>query len=647
MFRLSLLAFGLLTSLASAQPNFPEPKTYPPDEATLKEIAAKTAELNAAITAIKKPTPDVEIYLKAAQWIVGHREWYTEKSATQTLDVLAAGLARAKAAKEGKAPWLEARGKPIARGYKSDVDNSVQPYSIQYPAQYDPKKKHRIDIVLHGRDSTLTEVKFLAGKETAKADAKLDHFVVEVYGRGNNAYRWAGEADIWETIAYALVEIGAIYLNDSAEIPQVVLRGFSMGGAGTWHYGLHHPGLFSVMGPGAGFTTTRGYIQNLPAKLPEYIEKCLHIYDAVDYAENAFNLPIIAYSGEKDPQKAAADNIQKLLKDFKEPHIFKHLVVPGLEHQQPAEWLAKCDAEYRAILAKGKKAVERVRFVTYTTRYNLPAEWLSIDGLDEHYAKAVLDAKVAKGVATITTANVRRIALRNGMLKRFGEVGIGSVTIDGQTLKTDPELLVANLKKVDGKWAVTKEKELAEALEKMSNIQGPIDDAFLTRFRVVGSSEKPWNQDIDEHVGEVQQKFAELWDKHLRGQLPTGKGDEQANIILFGDPGSNPAIAAILPKLPIKWSKDALVVNGVKYDAKTHYPALIYPNPKNPNHYIVLNSGHTFKDADFRGTNALLYPRLGDWAVLKPKPTNEDPGAVEVVAAGIFDEFWQFKKVKK
>ena len=324
MLRFSLLALGLFTSVAAAQPNLPEPKIFPPDETTLKEIAAKTAELKAAM---EKPNPDIEIYLKAAEWIVRHGEWYSEKSAKQTLDVLAVGLARAKEAKDGKAPWLEARGKPIARGYKSNVDNSVQPYSIEFPAQYDPKKKYRIDIVLHGRDSTLTEVKFLAGKVGVKADAKLDHFVVEVYGRGNNAYRWAGEADVWEAIGKAIETIGYIYENGTPEIPQVVLRGFSMGGAGTWHYGLHHPGAFAVIGPGAGFTTTRGYIKNLPAKLPDYIEKCLHIYDAVDYAENAFNLPVVAYSGERDPQKAAADNIEKLLMEFKEPHTFKHLVL--------------------------------------------------------------------------------------------------------------------------------------------------------------------------------------------------------------------------------------------------------------------------------------------------------------------------------
>ena len=78
-----------------------------------------------------------------------------------------------------------------------------------------------------------------------------------------------------------------------------------MGGAGTWHLGLHFPDNWCVMGPGAGFTSTHGYIKGLP-KLPDYQEACLKIYDAVEYAENAFNVPIVAYSGGADPQKAAA-----------------------------------------------------------------------------------------------------------------------------------------------------------------------------------------------------------------------------------------------------------------------------------------------------------------------------------------------------
>ena len=56
------------------------------------------------------------------------------------------------------------------------------------------------------------------------------------------------------------------------------------------------------------------------------------------------------------------------------------------------------------------------------------------------------------------------------------------------------------------------------------------------------------------------------------------------------------------------------------------------------------NSGDTFHEADFKGTNALLYPRLGDFAVVKPTPTEKDPAAFEVVTAGLFDELWNFPK---
>jgi hypothetical protein len=59
---------------------------------------------------------------------------------------------------------------------------------------------------------------------------------------------------------------------------------------------------------------------------------------------------------------------------------------------------------------------------------------------------------------------------------------------------------------------------------------------------------------------------------------------------------------------------------------------------------VVLNTGHTFHATDFEGTNALLYPRLGDFAVLRLAPTKKDPLAVEVPRAGLFDDFWRFPR---
>ena len=99
----------------------------------------------------------------------------------------------------GEAPWALATGLPILRAYRSRLDGSVQPYGVTLPAAFgkEPGRKWRLDVVLHGRNTTLTEVKFLKdfmGDKAALAD--LGHVRIDIFGRGNNAYRWAGEADV-------------------------------------------------------------------------------------------------------------------------------------------------------------------------------------------------------------------------------------------------------------------------------------------------------------------------------------------------------------------------------------------------------------------------------------------------------------------
>ncbi len=664
----ALPAALLLASPLLAQSRYDPPKTLSPDAATLGQIKAKTAELRKAIAALPKSTSDdvtadVEVYAKAAEWVVRHGEWFQKDSPKQTLVVLDAGLKRAKAAAQGKSPWRDVRGKPIIRGYRSFVDWSVQPYSVTLPVGFGEKgKQWRIDTVLHGRGLSLTEVSFISSHERAKPAAKgLDYVILEPYGRGNNAYRWAGETDVMEVER----SFDSPPKKDDYWTPidrwRRVLRGFSMGGAGTWHIGLHHPFQYAVIGPGAGFTTTHGYIKNLPAKLPDYQEKCLRIYDAIDHAENAFNVPVVAYSGEIDPQKAAADNIAAQLKGFEPPVRFTHLVAPGLAHRMPPEWQAKADAEYRKHLAASEarekrgenhRIPERVHFVTYTTRYP-DAGFARVEAMDRHYERAVVDAHLTRDRWEIKTTNVHGLRLMTD--------DPPAITIDGQAI-VRPALAGKSidymLTKKNGEWSFVDHKKwvvsLGTAPQKSPRLQGPIDDAFRDEFLVIPPSGPGWHPTTDNYAVKSLARFEAEWDKFLRGTVRKKAADaigekdmEAGNLVLFGDPASNPLIARVVGKLPIKWTRDELVVNGVRYDPKTHLPVLIYPNPLNPRRYVVINSGHTFHAADFKGTNALLYPRLGDWAVLRPTPTGKEPAAAEVVAAGLFDEFWQFPtKVK-
>ena len=74
-------------------------------------------------------------------------------------------------------------------------------------------------------------------------------------------------------------------------------------------------------------------------------------------------------------------------------------------------------------------------------------------------------------------------------------------------------------------------------------------------------------------------------------------------------------------------------------------PVLIYPNPLNPKHYIVINSGFTFREFDYQN-NARQTPKLPDWAIvdISMPVSAQKPGGI--TDAGFFDEEWKLAAVK-
>jgi hypothetical protein len=631
------------------------PPTLKVDPATIQAIEEKSADLRTRIAALRrKGTPDgilcdVEIFQTAADKIVKHGEFFNKDSAAKTLDVLDKGEARAKQLADGKAPWTDVVGRSVVRGFRSRVDGTVQPYAVSLPASFskDPKdgKKWRTDVVLHGRNSSITEVGFLASFNDRSVGDR-GYVQIDIFGRGNNAYRWAGETDVLEAIGHFFGSLQGTGTEKRIDPARVVLRGFSMGGAGSWHLGLHFPDHWCVVGPGAGFSTTHGYVAGLKNPLPDYQEKCLSIYDAVDYAENAFDVPIVAYSGSDDPQKAAADNVEKRVKSL--GLSMTHLIAPGLKHQFPAEWQKKANVLWSQFADKGRPEYPaEVRFVTYTLKYN-HCDWVEIISLERHYDKTLVTAKKTAEGFEATTKNVRRLHLT----LEPGAAIEQKVAIDGQKLSVRPWLDGgggAHLylsKSKNGAWrSILPQRLVVDLLrrsEKTHGLQGPIDDAFVDAFLCVRGTGKPWHEATGKYAESTLKQFEADWSKYFRGTLPvkddvdlTNDDMVNKNLILFGDPASNSILGHVVDALPIRWTEKEIVLAGKTVSADGHVPVMIYPNPLSPNKYVVLNSGHTFGAKDLRGTNALLYPRLGDYAILRTsEPT-------QPVIAGLFDEMWK------
>ena len=119
------------------------------------------------------------------------------------------------------------------------------------------------------------------------------------------------------------------------------------------------------------------------------------------------------------------------------------------------------------------------------------------------------------------------------------------------------------------------------------------------------------------------------------------------NLILWGDPLSNKLLARLVDELPMKWTPQTITVpQHGEFPAESHALIAIYPNPLNPEKYVVLNSGFTFRDYAHLN-NARQVPMLPDWAVvdLSSPPNSVWPG--KIVAADFFDEQWKVKTSKE
>ncbi len=295
------------------------------------EIKAGLAELQGLIKNLGKHEllPDVETHEKAVRYAVTYREVFDAKGIPAVKKVLKEGLDRAKLLKDGQHPWTTQTGY-VVRGYRSKIDGSAQPYGLFVPKEYETagKMKHRLDFWWHGRGETLSEVNFMANPQGASGIIPVPgQLILYPYGRYCNANKFAGEIDSFECLDHAK----KFYRIDESRL---VARGFSMGGAACWQYATHFPTLWCANAPGAGFSETPDFLKVFQKEstesVPWYEQKLWRMYNATDYAANIFNLPTVAYSGEIDSQKQAADIMEQAM--AKEGLKLKHIIGPKTGH---------------------------------------------------------------------------------------------------------------------------------------------------------------------------------------------------------------------------------------------------------------------------------------------------------------------------
>lgn len=640
----------------SQRTNTTEIRRIPPlgiqiSDADEKELKAGLQEFAKTISQLKSKQdkftvdllPDVLVYYKAVDYALKYHEFFHLEEAASAKNLIKTGRERAADLLEGKAPWTTQKGE-VVRGYISKIDGSVQPYGLSIPENYGVKEaKFNLSFWFHGRGEYLSELNFIANGKGffPKMPEMKNTIMLYPYGRYCNGFKFAGEVDAQEALAavkkhYAINENG------------IFDRGFSMGGAAVWHFAVHFPDFWLAANPGAGFAeTTEFLLLDKETLRPNWYEKkLLHLYDCTDDASNLSNLPIIAYNGDKDLQKQAADVMEKAMAQEGIPLV--RIIGPNTGHAYDPASAKIVDSLLETEAAKGKRpAPKELHFTTYTLKYN-KMYWLVLDALKEHWEKARVDGRISKQTIALKTVNVSALSLVPEVLSTLINLKKPVVlNIDGTTitLKQQPKPSTLNFHLENGNWV---QGNPASKLVKKHDLQGPIDDAFMSAFVVVKPTSKSKNELFDKWSKAEMERFLILWRSQFRGDaivkndVDITAADLSSNLIVFGDEESNKVISRIKNKLPIKWDAEKIQVGDTAYAAKDHALILICPNPLNTQKYVVLNSGFTFREASFLN-NAKQIPMLPDWAIID---LNTPPGAVypgKVTEAGFFGEDWKWK----
>jgi pimeloyl-ACP methyl ester carboxylesterase len=601
--------------------------------------------------------PDAEIFWKSADWALRHDEIYDVKQADWAREQLEEGERRLSELGRDEKPWL-ARTGLVVRGYRSRIDDSVQPFGMVVPPSFHPNLPHRwrLDCWFHGRGEKLTELDFIHQRMTSPGEfTPPDTLVLHPYGRYCNGSRFAGETDFFE----ALEVVKRDYRIDD---DRIVVRGFSLGGAACWHLAAHHAAQWCAAAPGAGFSETEEFLTGFQGERLQpapWERKLWALHDATAVAANFHNLPLVAYSGAKDRQKQAAEAMARALQA--EGLKLTHIIGPDTGHSYEAAARAEIDRRIAVLAAVGRRDAPAEVLVTYTLRHHA-ARHFRLDGLDEHWTPARLTFWRRGGgqyEAHLTNISAFTIDLPPGQARRApGEAGTLTLReiIDGrETRHTGLPLgdaasdgsLTASFHRHHGQWLAGRPP--ADGLRKKHGLQGPIDDAFMDRFLFVRPTGAPAHETPGAWARAEMDRALEQWRRQFRGDArikdDTEVTDEDirtSHLVLWGDPASNALLARVAPSLAIAWNTSAIQAGDRSFPAASHALIAIQPNPLNPEKYLVLNSGFTFREYD-QLNNARQTPKLPDWAVidLDTPPGSRHPG--KIAAADFFGERWELK----
>ena len=611
-----------------------------------REFIQLRKEMNDAVTSspLKREMHWLMSHLDFLEWRTPENEIHIHPNHARWLRDQFARIERSfREIRKGKNPFPSLRGQ-LLKSYYSAVDDSWQTYAVSVPNDYTGEKAFPMIVTLHGHGGWRP----FQGYPTQVRDGMI---FVAPHARGAMDYMLYAEQDVLRVIS----EVQKDYNIDP---DRIILEGHSMGGTGSWNLGAKFPDRFCCIAPGAGNTNNESFLEDRSVQWrPVESFKPLHDYLMAEsaplgYAENLGNLPTFCLHGALDRivRVSHAQRMVGRMMEYSYEPIYREY--PNVGHggfprdvvDERWNWLFKQKRNMRP---------KKVRFKTARLRYP-GAYWVRIDQFERFGSFAEIQAEqIDEHKIHVKTDNVRGFSILTKNL-HFAPEGRLEVSINDRKAFEGTPADELRLSRHNGSWQLYKKPE---GLEKRNGLEGPVQDAFLSAFVLVygtATDDSLWRKIMRNEVDQ----FADQWEKlyHTRPRIKadaeiTDEDIKNLNLILYGGPKQNSISERLCASLPIKLNRDSILVGKREFRGMGIAARFCYPNPLNPNRYIVLSASlepFGLWQLNNRFGNITGWVPLNNWnwfdyAVFDDRSYSADT----MVCSGFFGPRWEVDKLSQ
>ena len=419
----------------------------------------------------------------------------------------------------------------------------------------------------------------------------------------------------------------------SVDEERVYLVGDSMGGWGTWNVATRHPDLFAAIAPiygGADYHSQ--YTEETLAKLTP-LERFLADKHESSWAmaESLLNVPILVHHGDVD-RSVNVDYSRygvRLLERW--GYNVRYLELPGYGHEELSVMTRVIDwfLQHQRVATP-----PRVRLRSAELQ-NASAYWVHVEQAASPKEFMVVDAEITgPNTIRIDSQNVLALSLAPAIVDASRPVRI---VWNGElhTLMADHHRLTLSApgyQKADS--------------NKTSVIAGPLGEIFNTPFAIVTgtASTDPAMREMCRRKAEAVVNFWKQWQRQPpRVFLDSEISDADAarySLLLIGGADAN-LVARKLGRVDI--AADHVTIQGRSFAATGARVQAIYPNPLNPQRYVVLVGASSAGALSLWTPDGLRDARF-DFVIEDghvPSGTERAPASQVWVAGGWFDYRWK------